>query len=35
MRGVAKIAAGERSAAWIATHRLLDWLRLTAWSLGA
>ena len=35
MRGVAKIAAGRRSAAWIATHRLFDWLRLTAWSLGA
>jgi len=34
MRGVAKIAAGRRSAAWIATHRLFDWLRLTAWSLG-
>jgi multidrug resistance efflux pump len=35
MRGVAKIAAGRRSAAWIATHRLFEWLRLTAWSLGA
>jgi multidrug efflux pump subunit AcrA (membrane-fusion protein) len=35
MRGVAKIAAGRRSPAWIATHRLFDWLRLTAWSLGA
>jgi len=35
MRGVAKIAAGRRPAAWIATHRLFDWLRLTAWSLGA
>jgi multidrug resistance efflux pump len=35
LRGVAKIAAGERPAAWIATHRLIDWLRLTAWSLGA
>jgi multidrug efflux pump subunit AcrA (membrane-fusion protein) len=34
LRGVAKIAAGRRAAAWIATHRLLDWLRLTAWSLG-
>jgi multidrug efflux pump subunit AcrA (membrane-fusion protein) len=34
-RGVAKIAAGEHSAVWIATHRLIDWLRLTAWSLGA
>jgi biotin carboxyl carrier protein len=35
MRGVAKIAAGQRSPAWIATHRLYDWLRLAAWSLGA
>jgi multidrug resistance efflux pump len=35
MRGVAKIAAGRRSAAWIATHRLFEWLRLSAWSLGA
>jgi multidrug efflux pump subunit AcrA (membrane-fusion protein) len=35
MRGVAKIAAGWRSPAWIATHRLIDWLRLAAWSLGA
>jgi multidrug efflux pump subunit AcrA (membrane-fusion protein) len=34
MRGVAKIGAGRRSAAWIATHRLLDWLRLAAWSVG-
>jgi multidrug efflux pump subunit AcrA (membrane-fusion protein) len=35
MRGVAKIAAGRRSPAWIVTHRLIDWLRLAAWSLGA
>jgi multidrug efflux pump subunit AcrA (membrane-fusion protein) len=35
MRGVAKIAAGRRSPAWILTHRLTDWLRLAAWSLGA
>ncbi|MDH3319408.1 MAG: HlyD family efflux transporter periplasmic adaptor subunit [Betaproteobacteria bacterium] len=35
LRGVAKIAAGQRPAAWIATHRLIAWLRLTAWSLGA
>lgn len=34
LRGVAKIAAGRRPAAWIATHRLIDWLRLRAWSLG-
>ena len=35
MRGVAKIRAGWRSPAWIATHRLFDWLRLAAWSMGA
>ncbi len=34
MRGVAKIGAGRRSSAWIATHRMLDWLRLAAWSVG-
>jgi multidrug resistance efflux pump len=34
MRGVAKIGAGRRSAAWIATHRMLEWLRLAAWSVG-
>jgi multidrug efflux pump subunit AcrA (membrane-fusion protein) len=35
LHGVAKIAAGEASLAWIASHRVLDWLRLAAWSLGA
>ena len=35
LRGVAKIAAGERSVAWIASHRLLEWLRIATWSLGA
>lgn len=35
MRGVAKIAAGERSVLWIATHRVFDWLRLVIWSWGA
>jgi hypothetical protein len=35
LRGVAKISAGRRAPAWIATHRVLDWLRLAAWSLGA
>jgi RND family efflux transporter MFP subunit len=35
LRGVAKIDAGERSLAWIATHRVVDWLRLQLWSLGA
>jgi multidrug efflux pump subunit AcrA (membrane-fusion protein) len=35
MRGVAKIRSGWRSPAWISTHRLFDWLRLAAWSMGA
>lgn len=35
LQGVAKIDAGSRSTAWIWTHRLVDWLRLTVWSLGA
>ena len=34
LQGVAKIEAGERSLAWIWTHRLFDWLRLTVWSWG-
>lgn len=34
MRGVAKIAAGDRSLLWIATHRVVDWLRLVIWSMG-
>lgn len=32
MEGVGKIAVGERSYAWIWTHRLVDWLRLQAWN---
>ena len=32
LEGVAKIAAGERSVAWICGHRALDWLRLAVWS---
>jgi multidrug resistance efflux pump len=35
LRGVAKISVGERSPLWIATHRVVDWLRLMLWSLGA
>lgn len=35
MRGVAKIGAGDRSLLWIATHRVVEWLRLSIWSLGA
>jgi multidrug resistance efflux pump len=35
LRGVAKIAVGERSPVWIAGHRIFDWLRITLWSFGA
>lgn len=33
MTGVAQVKAGEASIAWIATHRALDWLQLTFWTL--
>ncbi|MBL8383652.1 MAG: HlyD family efflux transporter periplasmic adaptor subunit [Burkholderiales bacterium] len=32
LRGVAKIDAGRRPLAWMATRRALDWLRLTLWA---
>ncbi|MEO8202764.1 MAG: HlyD family efflux transporter periplasmic adaptor subunit [Betaproteobacteria bacterium] len=32
MEGVAKVEAGERKLAWIGTHKMLDWMRLTLWS---
>jgi len=32
MEGLAKIEAGRRRLFWIWTHRLVDWLRLWAWS---
>ena len=32
LEGVARIAAGEQSAAWIWSHRAVDWLRLALWS---
>jgi hypothetical protein len=32
LQGIVKLDAGERSAAWLWTHRGLDWLRLTWWS---
>jgi RND family efflux transporter MFP subunit len=35
LRGVAKVAAGEHSLLWIATHRIVEWLQITLWSLGA
>lgn len=31
MTGIAKISAGHRSFLWIATHRLVDFLRLKLW----
>jgi biotin carboxyl carrier protein len=31
MSGVAKIHAGHRPIIWIATHRLIDYIRLTLW----
>jgi multidrug resistance efflux pump len=31
MTGLAKIEAGRRTWFWIATHRLVDWLRLKLW----
>jgi len=31
MEGVGKIDAGQRSALWIWTHRLVEWVRLTWW----
>lgn len=31
MSGVAKIAAGWQPLAWVATHRLVDYLRLVCW----
>jgi RND family efflux transporter MFP subunit len=33
MEGIAKIAAGRRSLAWIWTHRFTNWLRLKVWSV--
>lgn len=35
LRGVAKIGVGEHSLLWIATHRVVEWLHLALWSLGA
>ncbi len=32
MEGVAKIEVGSRKLIWIATHKLIDWMRLTLWS---
>ncbi|MGH8679871.1 MAG: efflux RND transporter periplasmic adaptor subunit, partial [Burkholderiales bacterium] len=34
LQGVAKIKGEDRSFAWIWSHRFVDWVRLTLWSLG-
>ena len=34
LQGVAKIDAGERSTAWVWTHRFVDWARLQFWWLA-
>ena len=34
LQGIAKIEVGERSVAWMASHRIVDWLRLHLWSWG-
>jgi len=31
---VARIQAGDRTVWWQLTHRLLNWLRLSVWSIG-
>lgn len=33
MTGVARVDAGEASLGWILTHRLVNWLKLTLWTL--
>jgi RND family efflux transporter MFP subunit len=33
MEGVAKVVVEPRSALWIVSHRLVEWLQLTLWSL--
>lgn len=34
LKGVARIVVGEKPLAWLLTHRLVDWARVAAWSLG-
>lgn len=34
LQGVAKIQAEERALVWVWTHRVVDWARLTLWTLG-
>ena len=31
MEGIGKVQVGERSALWVWTHRLWDWLRIATW----
>jgi hypothetical protein len=31
MEGEARISAGEKSYIWIASHRLVNWLRMKLW----
>ena len=34
LQGVARIFVDQRPVAWVLTHRLIDWARIAAWSLG-
>jgi len=34
LQGVARIAVDQRAIAWVLTHRLVDWVRIAAWSVG-
>jgi RND family efflux transporter MFP subunit len=34
MEGVGKVLVGEHSLLWLGFHRLIDWGRYTAWTLG-
>ncbi len=34
LQGVARIVVAQRSLAWVLTHRLIDWVRIAAWSVG-
>ena len=33
LEGVARLSVGRQPLAWTWTHRLVDWLRLQAWTL--
>jgi hypothetical protein len=34
LQGVARITVDERPLAWVLLHRLIDWARIAAWSVG-